>query len=67
MLTLPGLALVYAMNSETVFAGKAELTTTTKGPCVIGATGAMSRTKVKFRLSYSVAFVVAAGSKTKSV
>ncbi len=50
MLILPGLALAYAMNSATVFAGTDGLTTITSGTRTMPATGAMSRRMLKLRL-----------------
>ena len=46
MFTFPGLALQYAMNSATVFAGTFGLTSMMFGDRVMPATGAMSSTKL---------------------
>ena len=47
MLTLLGLALQQAMNSATVFTGRALVTVITLGVRTIPATGVMSRMKLK--------------------
>jgi hypothetical protein len=51
MLILPGVALAEAMNSGRVFAGNDECIVMTIGKRTTPATGAMSRMKLKFRLS----------------
>ena len=49
--SLPGLALAWAMNSDTVFAGTEGCTTMTLGTRIRPAIGAMSRMKSKLRVS----------------
>src|SRR3954470_24909795 len=49
MLILPGLALQYSMNSGTVLAGKALVTSITLGERTSPATGCMSVTMLKLR------------------
>ena len=50
MLILPGLALVYSINSGTVLAGTDGFTSMTKGVRMMPATGAMSRPNFKIKL-----------------
>jgi hypothetical protein len=50
-LILPGLALAWAMNSETVLAGTDRPTTMTFGKRMMVATGTMSRMKLKLSFS----------------
>src|SRR5438270_834183 len=59
--TLPGLAFTKAMNSATVLAGTSLLTVITFGTRLNDATGAISRTKLIFRLVYSDALLLLAG------
>ena len=51
MLILPGLAVANVMNSGTVLAGTDRLTSKTFARRMMGATGAMSRMKLKLSLS----------------
>ena len=51
MLIRPGLALAWAMNSVTVFAGTEELIANTAGAWAMPATGSMSRMKLKLSFS----------------
>ena len=55
------------MNSGTVFAGTAGLTTMKSGTLITQATGAMSRKKEKLRLWYSVVLIAGEASTTRSV
>ena len=64
---LPGVGLRIGDELGTVFAGKAAFTTSRTGAVCDSRTGAMSRMKVKLRLSYNVALVVADGLKSRSV
>src|SRR5262249_597617 len=49
------------MNSGTVVTGTDGFTSITRGPRIMRATGAMSRTKLKLSLSLSVALIAAGG------
>jgi hypothetical protein len=51
MLTFPGLALAWAMNSGTVRAGTDRLTAMIRGALLMPATSAMSRMKLKLSFS----------------
>jgi hypothetical protein len=51
MLSLPGLALAWAMNSGTVFAGNDGLTSKARVSRLILATGAMSLMNLKLSFS----------------
>ena len=57
MLSFPGLAFAYTMNSGTVLVGTDGLTIIANGMRMRPATGAISLTKLKLSLSYSVALL----------
>ncbi len=55
------------MNCGTVVTGSDGLTTMTSGTRKMPATGAMSRTKLKLRLSYRVSLIALAAMAVSSV